>query len=130
MRGDREIGHESPGGGIKTVGIAADLYCSICDSRPCYLLASAAVAVTQEQFTEGFGHNLEGAVRYVQSLERLQSCLARHLETAHEAWQLDKHFRVTERALRVLGGNGVNDKEVQGILQNTHNGDPPIPMYN
>jgi hypothetical protein len=130
MREDRSYGHESPRGRVEVVHAAANLYCSICDARPCYLFATAAVAVTQEQLTESDGDNLEGAVRYVQSLQKLQSCLTRHLEVAHEAWQLDKHFRVTERALRALSEDGMNDKEVQGILQNTHNGDPPIPMYN
>jgi len=131
MREDRPYGHESPNGRVKVITHAAiDLYCTICDSRPCYLIASAAVAVTQEQLTEGDGANLEGAVRYVQSLERVQSCLTRHLEVAHEAWQLDKRFRVTERALRALGEDGMNEKEVQGILHNSHNGDPPIPAYN
>jgi len=130
MREDRSYGHDSPRGRVKLVHAAADLYCSMCDASPCYLLATAATTVTQEQLTESDGNNLEGAVRYVQSLKRLQSCLTRHLEVAHEAWQLDKRFRVTERALRALSENGMNDKEVQGILQDTHNGDPPIPMYN
>jgi len=130
MREDRPYGQEGPDGRVRVVThAAADLYCSICDARPCYLLSTAAIAVAQEQLTES-GTNLEGAVRYVQSLERVQSCLTRHLEVAHEAWQLDKHFRVTERALRAIGSEGMNGKEVQGILHNSHNGDPPIPAYN
>jgi len=131
MREDRPYGQDSPNGRVSIVVHAAkDLYCSICDARPCYLLATTAMAVTQEQLTESGGDNLEGAVRYVQSLEKVQSCLTRHLEVAHEAWQLDKHFRVTERALRALSDHEVNGNGVQGILQNNHNGDPPIPIYN
>jgi len=74
---------------------------------------------------------LIGALRYVENLERLQSCLNRHIEIAHEAWQLDNHFRLTESALRALEQNGAGIKKEQDSVKTViQNGDPPIPMYN
>jgi hypothetical protein len=87
--------------------------------------------VVQEQLTESDGANLIGALRYVENLERLQSCLNRHMEIAREAWQLDNHFRLTENALRALGENGAEIKKEQDSAKTEiQNGDPPIPMYN
>jgi hypothetical protein len=102
MREDREYGHSDPGDGKDIILAATNLYCSMCDTAPCYLLATAATAVIQEQLTESEGRNLVGATRYVENLERLQSCLTRHLETASEAWQLNTYFRVSKEALRNL----------------------------
>lgn len=130
MREDRSYGHSCPSSRVEVIHAAANLYCSICDSRPCYLFTTAATTVVQEQLTESEGENLVGAVRYVQGLERLQHCLNRHLEIAQEAWQLDKPFRVTERALRSLSENGADVKKQQENLQTEHNGDPPTPTNN
>jgi hypothetical protein len=95
------------------------------------MLSTAAVAVVQEQLTESDGENLIGALRYVESLERLQSCLNRHIEVAHEAWQLDNHFRLTENALRAIEENGAGIKKKQDSAKaEIQNGDPPIPSYN
>jgi len=110
MRNDREYGHTDPHGRKDLVLAATNLFCTICDSRPCFLLATAATAVAQEQLTEGDGANLIGATRYVENLVRLQNCLSRHLEIAHEAWQLDNYFRVSKEALSALEKFGTEKK--------------------
>ena len=87
----------------KVANVVLNLHCSICDETPCFLLSTASMAVLQEQLLRPPEDNdLIAAVRYVQSLERLQSCLTRHMEVAREAWQLDQHFRVSEEALAAL----------------------------
>src|SRR5437762_375943 len=127
MREDREYGHSNPSSRKHVIVAAADLYCTICDSRPCYLLTTAATTVLQEQLTEENGANLIGAVRYEQqSLERLHHCLTRHLEIVRQAWQLDAHFRVSEEALRELERQGMDGKQLRANLHlETRNGDPP-----
>jgi hypothetical protein len=131
MREDREYGHSAPRGRKEVIQAATNLYCSMCDATPCYLLSTAAVTVVQEQLTESDGANLIGALRYVENLKRLQSCLNRHLEVVHEAWQLDNHFRLTESALRALEEDGVDIKKKQdGAKIDIQNGGPPNPMYN
>jgi hypothetical protein len=105
LRDDRGYGHSDPASRMKVVHAAEDLHCSICDARPCYLLTSAAVSVVYEQLTENDCYdasNLISAVRYAQSLEKLHSCIARHIEVTREAWQLDNHFIVSEDALREI----------------------------
>jgi hypothetical protein len=131
MREDREYGHSAPHGRKEVIQAATDLYCSMCDASPCYMLSTAAVSVVQEQLTESDGANLIGALRYVGNLERLQSCLNRHMEMAREAWKLDNHFRLTENALRALEEDGAEVKKEQDSAKTEiQNGDPPIPMYN
>lgn len=131
MREDRPYGQEAPQGRKEVIQAAMNLYCSMCDATPCYMLTTAAVTVVQEQLTESNGANLIGALRYVENLERLQSCLNRHIEVAHEAWQLDNHFRLTERALRALEEDGMDIKKGQDSAKTVvQNGDPPIPIYN
>jgi hypothetical protein len=126
MREDREYGHSNPASRKTVIIAAADLYCTICDSRPCYSLATAATTVLQEQLTENGGANLIGAVRYEQSLEKLHHCLTRHHEIVREAWQMDKHFRVSEEALRELERQGKDGKQLRANLHlETRNGDPP-----
>src|SRR5947207_8977263 len=49
MREDRSYGHDNPSSRTNVILAAANLYCSICDARPCYLLATAAATVVQEQ---------------------------------------------------------------------------------
>jgi hypothetical protein len=102
LRDDREYGHNAPSDRKDVILAATSLYCSICDARPCYMLTTAAVTVIQEQLTEADGHNLIGALRYEQSLEKLHQCLIRHHEVTRKAWQLDNHFRVSEEALAEL----------------------------
>lgn len=126
MREDRPYGHESPQARKEVILAATNLYCSICDAAPCYLLATAAISVVQEQLTENDGRNLIGAVRYVQSLEKLHHCLTRHHEVSKEAWQMDNHFRVSEEALRSIEKQGMDVRGIQVSLQlETRNGDPP-----
>jgi len=100
------------------------MYCSICDSRPCYLLLTAAATVVQEQLTEDEGRNLIGAVRYAQNLERLHHCLIRHIEITNEAWQLNEHFRVSEGVLNELEKQGMDAKKLLANLR-IETGDPP-----
>jgi hypothetical protein len=125
MREDRSYGHDNPSSRKDVILAAANFYCSICDANPCYLLATAATTVMQEQLTESEGANLVGAVRYVQSLEKLHHCLTRHHEVAREAWQMDNHFRVSEEVLHELERQGRDVKRLQATLQReTRNGDP------
>jgi len=128
MHEDRLYGHSNPSSRQDVVLAAANLYCTICDARPCYLLTSAAISVFQEQLTENncFNtSNLKSAVLYAQSLERLHGCIARHTEVTREAWQLDNHFRVSEVALRELERQGVDIKQLrQSTLKETRDGDP------
>lgn len=131
MREDREYGQSDPSGRKEVIQAATNLYCSMCDATPCYMPSTAAVSVVQEQLTESDGANLIGALRYVENLERLQHCLNRHIEVAHEAWNLDNHFRLTERALHALEENGADIKKKQDSAKtDLQNGGPPIPMYN
>jgi hypothetical protein len=102
MREDREYGHSDPGGSKDLVLAATDLYCSMCDARPCFLLSTAALAVMQEQLTESISENLVGATRYVENLQRLQGCLTRHLENANDAFSLNTYFRVSKEAMSSL----------------------------
>jgi hypothetical protein len=127
MREDRTYGHTDPLTRINVVNAASDLYCSICDSRPCYILLTAAISVVQEQLTEhdcSDTTNLTNAVRYADSLERLHGCLARHMEVTREAWRLDEHFQVSEGAIRELERQGHDVKRLQAIL-NRNTKDPP-----
>jgi hypothetical protein len=122
LRDDREYGHSDPSASKRLVLAAVDLYCSICDATPCYLLRTAAVTVAQEQLTEADGQNLIGALRYEESLEKLHHCLIRHHEVTRKAWQLDNHFRVSEEALCELERQRIG---MQANLQmETRNGDP------
>jgi hypothetical protein len=126
MREDRSYGHDSPQGRKDLILAATNLYCSICDARPCYLLSTAAMTVAQEQLTESDGDNLIGAVRYMQSLEKLHHCLTRHTEVSKEAWQLDNHFRVSEQVLNELERQGYDTKQLKANLHvEARNGDPP-----
>jgi hypothetical protein len=105
----RGVGHESNTGKSDTIIAAEKLYCTICDSRPCFLLQTAALAVFSEQLTTPPEHkDLIAAVRYAQELEKLHHCLARHMEIAKEAWRLDEHFHVSEDALRELHLQGID----------------------
>ncbi len=52
--------------------------------------------------------NLVGAVRYHQALERLQSCVSRHIDILSDEYNLDEHFRVTPGAYEALEENGTN----------------------
>lgn len=115
MREDRCYGHTNPKSRENVVIAAADLYCSICDARPCYLLTSAAMSVINEQLTENDCYNsinLKSAMLYMQSLERLHGCIARHTEVTREAWQMDNHLRVSEEALRELERQGVDTQRL------------------
>ena len=123
---NRTVGQSDPSSRKDVVLAASDLYCSICDARPCYMLATASLAVFQEQLTENEGDNLIGAVRYVQNLERLQHCLTRHHEVAVETWQLNNHFQISENAKRELERQGIDVAQLMVNVQNgTKNGDPP-----
>jgi len=85
------------------------------------------MSVMHEQLTENNTErstNLISAVQYAQSLEKLQSCLNRHIEVTREAWQLDEHFRVSENAINELEKQGFDVKRWQAIL-NRNTGDPP-----
>lgn len=127
MRQDRSYGHSDPTPRINIVNAAKDLYCSICDSRPCYMLSTAAMSVVHEQLTENDCNdttNLISAVRYADSLEKLHGCLSRHMEVTREAWRLDEHFRVSEDAIRELERQGHDVKRLQAIL-NLKMEDPP-----
>jgi hypothetical protein len=123
LRDDREYGHSDLSSRKRVILAAANMYCSICDAEPCYLLATAAITVVQEQLTESDGDNLIGAVRYEQSLERLHQCLRRHHETATEAWQLEKHFRVSEDALREIERQRRKTEQLQDLQTDAR--DPP-----
>jgi hypothetical protein len=68
--------------------------------------------------------NLISAVQYVQSLEKLQICLNRHMEAAREAWQLDEHFRIPENVINELEEKGMNVRRWQAILH-LRTKDPP-----
>ena len=116
MREDRSYGHSDPSARKDYILAATNLYCSICDARPCYMLSTAAMTVLQEQLTEGDGENLIGAVRYVQSLEKLHHCLSRHQEMSKEAWHLDNHFRVSEQAICELERQGKDVKQLRANL--------------
>jgi hypothetical protein len=127
MREDREYGHSDPADRRQLVTAADSLYCSICDAHPCYLLSTAAVSVLLEQLTENNTYhpiNLPTALQYMQSLEKLQGCLNRHIEVTKEAWQLDEHFRVSEEAISELERQGHDVKRWQAIL-NLRTKDPP-----
>jgi len=127
MNEDRLNGHSDPATRRDFVRAADYLYCSICDAFPCYLLTTAAMSVMHEQLTENNTErstNLISAVQYAQSLEKLQSCLNRHIEVTREAWQLDEHFRVSENAINELEKQGFDVKRWQAIL-NRNTGDPP-----
>jgi len=127
MNEDRITGHSAPADRRDIIRAADNLYCSICDAYPCYLLTTAAMSVMHEQLTENDTEkttNLISAVQYVQSLERLQGCLTRHIEVTREAWQLDEYFRVSEKAISELKGQGHNVKRWQAIL-NLRTKDPP-----
>jgi len=41
-------------------------------------------------------------VRYVQSLDRLKSCLERHISITRDEYALDEHFRVSDEVLEFL----------------------------
>lgn len=80
-----------------------------------------------EQLTENDTYetvNLISAVQYAQSLEKLQACLTRHIEVTREAWQLDQHFRVSERAISELERQGYDIERSQSNLQ-PRTKDPP-----
>jgi len=112
---------------MNVVNAAKDLYCSICDARPCYMLSTAAMSAVQEQLTENDCYdttNLISAVRYADSLERLHGCLVKHMEVTREAWHLDEHFRVSEEAIRELERQGHDVKRWQAILH-LRTKDPP-----
>lgn len=126
LNNDRNYGHSNPSSRQEVILAATKLYCSICDAWPCYLLSSAAMSVIHEQLTENNCYNttnLISAVQYAQSLERLHGCIARHIEVTREAWQLDEHFRVSDRAMREVEGQ----RREAGQLQNlqAENKDPP-----
>lgn len=98
------------------VNNAAQIYCSICNSNPCYLMSTVAMAVLQEQLN--VENNLIGALRYRQALEHLQSCVIRHMEVLKDEFSLDEHFRVTPMALEALEEDGVNiAKLTEGIAK-------------
>jgi uncharacterized protein (UPF0335 family) len=127
MNEDRVPGHENPASRREIIRAADNLYCSICDAFPCYLLSTAAMSVLHEQLTENDVEkptNLISAVQYAQSLERLQSCLNRHIEVTREAWQLDEHFRVSEEVINELQRQGHDVKRWQAILH-LRTKDPP-----
>jgi hypothetical protein len=127
MREDRLNGHSDPASRREIIRAADYLYCSICDAFPCYLLTTAAMSVLHEQLTENDTEkltNLTSAVQYAQSLERLQSCLTRHIEVTREAWQLNQHFQVTEEATGKSETQGNDVKRWQEILH-LRTKDPP-----
>jgi hypothetical protein len=98
---DQMQGHSSPNARKGVVLAATDMYCSICDAEPCYLLTTAAMSVVHEQLTENNCYdttNLISAVQYAQSLERLHGCITRHIEVTREAWQLYARWTVKSRA--------------------------------
>lgn len=128
---DRNYGHSDPTSRQKIVLAATNLYCSICDAWPCYLLSSAAMSVVHEQLTENDCENttnLISAVQYAQSLERLHGCLARHIEVTRQAWQLDEHFRVSEEALAEVERQRSETGQLQHLQ--SENKDPPNLKYN
>jgi hypothetical protein len=105
LRDDRAYGHNDISSRADIVHAAANMPCSICGARPCYLLTSAATSVVHEQLTENDSENMTNlisAVRYADSLEKLHACVARHIEVTREAWQLNNYFRVSEDALREI----------------------------
>jgi hypothetical protein len=86
-------------------------------------MTTAALSVLQEQLTGD--EDLVSAVRYAQSLEKLQQCLTRHAEAARDIWHLDEHFRLSERALQVLKEKGADVERIRANL-NAEARDPPI----
>jgi hypothetical protein len=102
MRENQNQGFHYPNAERKEVVVLAakECFCTVCGSKPCYLLLSAATAAIQEQLAES--GDLISGVRYAQNLERLHHCLTKHMETAEREWQLDKHFQLSENALHEL----------------------------
>jgi len=93
---------------------ASEMYCSICQTTPCYLLSTAAAVVMQEQLNAD--RNMIGAVRYIQGVERLQQCLTRHLEVTRDQYSLDQSLHVTDRVLEELREQGVNTDHLKTNL--------------
>jgi hypothetical protein len=87
------------------------------------IATTAALAVLQGQLTDE--EDLVSAVRYAQSLEKLQQCLTRHAEAARDVWHLDEHFRLSERVLQVLREKGADVERIKANLQ-AEARDPPI----
>jgi len=129
MREDRIYGHSDPSSRKDVVLAAANLYCSICDSTPCYLLTSAATSVVHEQLTENDCSNttnLISAVHYTQSPDRLHMCIAKHIDVTREAWHMDNHSRISEDALREIERQGWDPKQLkENLLKETRSEDPP-----
>jgi len=110
----KKRGEPSHGSADAVVMAASELYCSICQTTPCFLLSTAAVAVMQEQLNAD--RNMIGAVRYVQSIEKLQACLTRHLEVTRDLYSLDQSLHVTDRVLEELREQGVNTDHLKTNL--------------
>lgn len=119
------IGPTHPREAIVTA--SAGMFCTVCGGQPCYLLATTAIAVMQDQLT--LNEDLVSAVRYMQNLQRIQRCLDRHIAdhiyTVQDQWGLDNHFRFPEDKLNELRKKGVDIEELQTTLRlETKNGDP------
>lgn len=93
---------------------ASEAYCSICNSNPCYLLSTAAIAVMQEQLN--VENNLIGAIRYRQALMHLEECVKRHIDTLTDEYSLDEHFRVSPEVLEALKADGIDIKRLEKDL--------------
>jgi len=114
MAGERLKEHANPRAANGVVRGAAELYCSICNTKPCYLLSTASLAVMQEQLN--CDRNLIGAIRYVKALNQLRACLERHAEVTRDEYGLDQHLRVSDEALEYLQGTGTDVDELKRSL--------------
>lgn len=105
---------KNPRAMVNVIRGAGEIHCSICNTTPCYLLSTAAIAVLQEQLN--MEENLVGAVRYKKALDRLQACVTRHIEILSDEYNLDEHFRVTPEVLDALEVNGKNVEKLEAEL--------------
>jgi len=101
------------------VETAANMFCTVCGGRPCYLLATAAMTVMQDTLREK--EDLVSTARYMQNLLRVQRCLEKHLKEylfiMQDTWGLDKHLSFTEEKINHLTTHGINVEELQAALQ-------------
>jgi hypothetical protein len=111
------------------VEAAADMYCTVCGGRPCYLLATAALAVMQD--TLRVNEDLVSTVRSLQAYMKVQRCLEKHLKSylyiTNDIWGLDSNLEFTEGKLKELMKNGEDVRQLQAVLlKETQFGGPQL----
>lgn len=121
----REYGHNPPSH-THIVNVAANLYCSICDSRPCHMLTTTSMAVLHEQLTVTFGDNPGAAARYLQNLECLSEYLERHKQVTRREWQVDKNPYEMGAMRVVTVTEGEYSERPQASLQTETRGPPSL----